>query len=220
MRAARGSAFPEPAPLRFGSSRRGGGAQNTPLSFQLKNLEAKHPVIEELGFDESIAHYFGAGVCSRGLMKERLAIPIHSPTGELLAYAGRPLKPNPVLEQAYKYPGNFHKELELYNIHRALESGDSKELGLFLVPYFLDVWRFHLAGFENVVATMTNTLSSPQSALLLKLLRPSSKVTLLLSASPEERALLTERYYTRSLPDIDLSSPAQALQQIFHTMRD
>lgn len=183
--------------------------KNTPLSFQLQNLDAKHPAIEALGFDESIVVYFGAGVCSKGLMKGRLAIPIHSPTGELLAYTGY------VLERGYKYPENFHRELELYNIHRALESGDSEELGLFLVPYPLDVWRFHQAGFENVVAVMGSTMSRDQVKLLASLLPPSARVSLVLPEEQLDRigGLLAPHFYVRSL-QADPSNPNEVMFQM------
>lgn len=116
---------------------------NTPLPFSLKNLYLTHPSIEELGIDPETVRHFEAGVCSKGLMKDRLAIPIHSPTGELLAYVGRTTKPTDPLSERYKYPENFQRELELYNLQRAVASSDYEKLGLFLVPDFLDVWRFY-----------------------------------------------------------------------------
>ncbi len=51
-------------------------------------------------------------------MAGRLAVPIHSPTGELLAYAGRSLDG----ESGWKFPPKFDRRLELYNLHRATEA--------------------------------------------------------------------------------------------------
>ncbi len=61
------------------------------------------------------------GVChsDRGMMAGHIAIPIFSAEGELLAYAGRDTGTSEVV---YKYPEKFRRELELYNLHRALAS--------------------------------------------------------------------------------------------------
>src|SRR5689334_14362559 len=47
-----------------------------PLDFELKGLDFEHPYLRRRGFlSETIAH-FGLGYCSRGMLKERLAIPL------------------------------------------------------------------------------------------------------------------------------------------------
>ena len=49
------------------------------------------------------------------MMAGCLAVPIHSPAGELLAYAGWSLDGQP----GWKFPPKFDRQLELYNLPRA-----------------------------------------------------------------------------------------------------
>jgi len=54
---------------------------NAPLDFELKGLDAKHPYLLGRGFtSETIAH-FGLGLCSRGYLKDRVAIPLLDVSG-------------------------------------------------------------------------------------------------------------------------------------------
>jgi DNA primase len=64
-------------------------AVNPPLTFQLKDLDQNHPYLKERGLEKETIKEFGIGFCKRGLMKDRIAIPIHNENGELVAYAGR-----------------------------------------------------------------------------------------------------------------------------------
>ena len=62
--------------------------ENKPLTFELQ-VDADHGYLKDRDLaPETIAH-FGIGYCNRGLMKDRIAIPIHNEQGELVAYAGR-----------------------------------------------------------------------------------------------------------------------------------
>ena len=62
---------------------------NPPLDFRLKTLQTDHPFFAERGIAPETVEYFGLGFCSRGLMKNRIVIPIHNEAGELVAYCGR-----------------------------------------------------------------------------------------------------------------------------------
>ncbi len=62
---------------------------NPPMTFELKNLDVKHPYLKQRGVGAKTIKEFGLGYCNRGLMKDRVVIPIHNPKGELVAYAGR-----------------------------------------------------------------------------------------------------------------------------------
>src|SRR5438132_388785 len=63
---------------------------------------------------------FGVGWCARGIMRGCIAIPIHDEDGDLVAYAGRRLKPSEIREYGkYKFPKGLKKERILYNLHRA-----------------------------------------------------------------------------------------------------
>ena len=69
---------------------------------------------------------FGLGFCTKGIMAGRVRIPIHDWQGRLVAYAGRwvgPIEDLPEGEGKYELPAGFHKELELFNIHRVWIGG-------------------------------------------------------------------------------------------------
>ena len=64
-------------------------ATNAPLDFALKDLNVEHPYLLGRGFTKETIAYFGVGFCSRGMLKNRVAIPLHSSAGELIGYSGR-----------------------------------------------------------------------------------------------------------------------------------
>src|SRR5262249_33478068 len=101
---------------------------------------------------------FGVGFFGgKGSMHNRIAIPIHNPKGELIAYAGRSIDGS---EPRYKFPAGFHKSLELFNLHRVV--GD---LSVVLVEGFFDCMNVSQAGFP-CVALMGSTMSKVQENLL------------------------------------------------------
>ena len=114
-------------------------------------------------------------------MKDRLAIPIHSPKGELLAYAGRAVDPDASSgAELYKYPPAFRRDLEVYNLNRAFWSDQIEAEGMIVVADFLDVFRLYEAGYDNAVALMGTELSEAQALLLVRTLGRRVKLTLLL----------------------------------------
>ena len=122
---------------------------NPPLTFELKTLILDHPFFNEQEILQKTIKHFGLGFCSRGMMKDRIAIPIHNEQGELVAYCGRTINQEQIeAEGKYKLPPNFVKSAVVYNLHRQRES----ENLLILVESFLSVFRLYQAGFENVAA--------------------------------------------------------------------
>ncbi len=112
------------------------------------------------------------------MMAGHIAIPIFSAEGELLAYAGRDAGADEVV---YKYPDNFRRELELYNLHRALASERYENDGLVIVPDFFDVVVLFEAGITNAVALMDPEASDDQLARLRELDNPSGRFTVVVS---------------------------------------
>jgi DNA primase len=150
---------------------------NPPLKFALKHLDATHPYLTGRGLTpETIAH-FGLGHCQKGIMANRIAIPIHNERGELLAYAGRWPGEPPEGEGKYKLPTGFHKSLVVYNLHRA--KAHAKDAGLIVVEGFFDAMRLWQAGFPQVVALMGSALSDAQEALIIEAVGPEGMVALL-----------------------------------------
>lgn len=62
---------------------------NVPLDFELKGLDAKHPYLLNRGFTQNTIERFGLGFCSRGSLKDRVAIPLRDHEGKLVGYGGR-----------------------------------------------------------------------------------------------------------------------------------
>ena len=165
---------PQPAPAAKPERKKGGEGSSTgpPISEHnpiLKvelNLKAEHPhILRDRGLSLETINHFGIGYCSKGIMRGCIAIPIHDDLGNLVAYAGRRLKPSDIDQYGkYKFPRGFRKELVLHNLNRAKEEAQDK--GLILVEGFFSVFHLHQAGFTNVVAAMGCELSDHQARLL------------------------------------------------------
>ena len=150
---------------------------NPPLAFSLKNLDKEHHYLKERGLQARTIDYFGLGYCRKGLMKDRVAIPIHNELGELVAYLGRWPGDPPKEEPKYKLPKGFHKSLVLFNFHQAKES--TQKDGLILVEGVFDCLKVWQAGFPNVAALLGSSLSSEQEDLIVKALGPKGRVLLM-----------------------------------------
>jgi len=135
---------------------------NPPLKFALK-LDPEHPYLKERGLSREAIEYFGLGYCGKGLMKDRIAIPIHNERAELVAYAGRWPGDPPENEGKYKLPPGFQKHLVVFNLHRAIKEAQGK---LIVAEGFFDCFRIWQAGFKNVVGLMGSVLSPEQEDLI------------------------------------------------------
>jgi len=105
--------------------------------------------------------HFGVGYYgARGLMRGRIAIPIHDDQGRLVAYCGRALDG---ADPRYRFPAGFQKSLVLFNYHRV---GATRGHRVIVVEGFFDCMRVHQAGVPCVVALMGARLSPAQKDLL------------------------------------------------------
>jgi DNA primase len=148
-----------PAGERAGDESRG---VNKPLPFALKGIDSSHPYLAARGIAEETAAHFGVGFFpGKGSMAGRVVIPIHNAAGELVAYAGR--APDEATEPRYKLPASFNPSVELFNLHRAIQSGDACAV---VVAGFFDAMNVHQAGFASVVALMGTALSDTQAEAL------------------------------------------------------
>ncbi len=138
-------------------------APNPPLDRPLRDLNPDHPYLVARGLTVPTIKTFGLGHCSRGLMRGRIAIPIHDDEGQLVAYAGRSVDATGGGETRYRLPDGFKKSFVLFNLHRARERAAD---GLIVVEGFFDCFRLHQAGYPNVVALMGSQASDAQLDLL------------------------------------------------------
>jgi len=156
---------------------------NPQLDFELKGLDAEHPYLLGRGFTLDTIRHFGLGYCGRGLLKTRVAIPLHDADGKLVGYAGRVVDDATITEDnpRYRFPGKrekdgtvfeFRKTLFLYNGCRIKAPVDD----LIVVEGFTGVWWLHQNGLPSVVATMGADCSEQQAELIVSLVKPDGNV--------------------------------------------
>jgi DNA primase len=156
---------------------------NEPLDFELKGLDPHHPYFSNRRLTPETVAHFGLGYCSRGLLRDRIAIPLHNGKGQLVGYAGRVVDDETISEDnpKYRFPGErrrkgvvhgFRKSLLLYNAHRIVEPLDD----LIVVEGFTSVWWLTQSGISSVVGTMGATCSEEQAAMIVSLVSRAGRI--------------------------------------------
>lgn len=159
---------------------------NAPLDFELKGLESGHEYLAKRGFTSETMRHFGVGFCSRGILKDRIAIPLHDVAGKLLGFAGRVIDDALITDDnpRYRFPSRrerggtiyeFRKSLFLYNGHRQKIGDDD----LTVVEGFPSVWWLTQHGHSRVVATMGADCSAEQADLIVSLVTPNGRVRII-----------------------------------------
>ena len=160
---------------------------NAPLKFRLDKLERTHPYLtEQRGLTPETIVDFGIGFCSKGMMADRIAIPIHNAKGEVVAYAGRFVGEPPEGTPKYKLPAGFRKSQELFNIDRAAK--EAADQPLVIVEGFFDAMKLHQHGCRKVVALMGSTLSAAQEELIRQHTNSHSHVIVMLDENDAGKA--------------------------------
>jgi DNA primase len=160
---------------------------NPPLKFRLDKLERTHPyLLEQRKLTPETIVDFGIGYCAKGMMADRIAIPIHNAKGEVVAYAGRFVGEPPEGTPKYKLPPGFRKSQELFNCDRAFNEPIDKPL--LIVEGFFDAMKIHDHGYRKVVALMGSTLSSAQEELIRQHTTSQSHVIVMLDENEAGKA--------------------------------
>lgn len=160
---------------------------NKPLQFRLDKLQREHPyLITERGLTLETVVDFGIGFCAKGMMAERIAIPIHNSEGKVVAYAGRVAGEPAEGTPKYKLPPGFKKSLELFNIDRATKEPADKPL--VIVEGFFDCMKLHQHGCRKVVALMGSTMSAAQEELIRKHTDRNGQIIVMLDEDENGRA--------------------------------
>jgi len=176
--APKAAAASQPKPAIKSSPPQDNGTPNKPLQFRLDKLVHEHPYFGVRGLTFQTLVDFGAGYCTKGMMAERIAIPIHNVDGKVVAYAGRYTGQPPEDAPKYKLPQGFRKSLELFNIDRAIKEPADKPL--IIVEGFFDCMKLHQYGCRKVVALMGSTMSPAQEELIRKHTNSHSQVIVML----------------------------------------
>ncbi len=159
---------------------------NKPLKFRLDKLQPDHPYLAERGLAAETIAEFGIGFCAKGMMAERIAIPIRNPEGGVVAYAGRwPGEPAGDTPK-YKLPQGFRKSLELFNLDRAAK--EPAEQPLLIVEGFFDCMKLHQHGCRKAVALMGSTMSTAQEESIKRHIGPRSQIIVMLDEDEAGRA--------------------------------
>lgn len=179
-------------------------AVNAPLDFVLQGLDATHSYLGDRGFSVETIAMFGLGYCNRGLMKGRIAIPLHNTLGELIGYAGRIIDDALIDDDnpKYRFPGErvrdgtrhvFRKSAFLYNgcaIERP--SLTQRNVDVVIVEGFPSVWWLTQHGITNVVATMGSSISDEQVEILVALLEDDARIWIVPDGDAAGERLATE----------------------------
>jgi hypothetical protein len=127
----------------------------------LTYLQSEHPSVQALGISPETAQTFGAGYAPKGIMRGRLAIPIHDATGVLVAYCGQAVSGE---SPALIFPNGFQPSEHIFNAEKVHEGP------LTLVREPLQVLKALEGGIENVVAFLTESTSPQQLEMLASLM--------------------------------------------------
>jgi DNA primase len=185
--APKASDAPRPKPAAKPAPVQENGTPNKPLQFRLDKLQREHPyLITERGLTLETIVDFGIGFCAKGMMADRIAIPIQNPEGKVVAYAGRfpgePAEGTP----KYKLPQGFRKSQELFNIDRAIKEPADKPL--IIVEGFFGCMKLHQSGYRKVVALMGSTMSAAQEELIKRHTDRNSQVIVMLDEDEAGKA--------------------------------
>ena len=156
---------------------------NQPLDFELKGLDGGHPYLKSKGLTRPTIDYFGLGFCSRGFLKDRIAIPLRDASNQLVGYAGEVIDGSLVSKAAsrYSFPERrerdgkvleFQKSLFLYNGFRIKSPCDD----IIVTGEFSSVWWLHQNGFPHTVAMMGAECSRKQTELIVSMVELSGRV--------------------------------------------
>lgn len=177
---------------------------NPPLTFTLKTLDHLHASLTSLGLEAATIERFGAGYCTKGLLKGRLAIPIHNGEGELVAYAGLAVEDD--ASPRYLFPPKFNPALEVFSLD-CLAALPESEGPLYLTPEIEGVLRLVDAGASAALGLFDGTLSPEQEEAIVGALTRYERLVLVGDGFPDRTVARLARYATVSwAPDL----PAQS----------
>ncbi len=156
---------------------------NAPLDFELKNLDPDHPYLPSRGLTPETIRTFGLGFCSRGLMADRIAIPLRNTEGDLIGYAGRVVDDALISPENPKYrlPGTRERDGKVFEFSTGAFLFNANHIkgpvaDLIVVEGFFDGFRLHQCGWTNVVALMGSSCSEAQAEIIRRLTHFDSRI--------------------------------------------
>lgn len=169
---------------------------NAPLDFELKGLATDDMRLLEEGLTASTVARFGLGFCSRGMLKDRVAIPLHDHEGKLVGYAGRVVDYGTVSgsNPEYLFPTTRERSGTVYEFRRSLFVYNGSRLNapcdnLVVVGGFPSVWWLHQNGYPHTVAVMDSECSERQAEIIVSHVKPSGRVWILSNGDKDGEGL-------------------------------
>lgn len=136
---------------------------NTEIFSPLTYLVSEHDLLQELGLISDTYKKVGAGYAPKGVLRGRLALPIHDFDGNLLGYCGYRLKGE---GDRLSFPKGFDPTGVIFNAHRC-----ERQSHIDLRHDPLDVLLAFQGGVEtNVISFLTEEVNGAQLNLLASLL--------------------------------------------------
>jgi DNA primase len=143
-----------------------------PLGFRL-NLDANVPYLHQRGITPETIQHYGLGLCTRGVLKGYVAIPVYrwpaEPGENPVAYLGRwPGEDydEPAGRPRYKWPDGFPKSRVVYGLSQALEAAHDQPLAVVEGPF--KVYHLVQAGIPCAAAILGSSLSDEQATILIE----------------------------------------------------
>ena len=160
-----------------GDEKAGSGARNTVPEERTKEaarslqpltyLQAEHDAVQALGLDPETCTAFGAGYAPKGIMRGRLAIPIHDRSGKLVAYCGQALQGE---SPALIFPNGFEPWGFIFNALRLVGREDDGGAEVVLARDPLECMLASQNGIANAVSFLTETIRPVQLEMLSSLM--------------------------------------------------
>ncbi len=128
----------------------------------LAYLQVEHAPVQALGIEPETCDAFDAGYAPKGIMRGRLAIPVHDRFGVLAAYCGHALNGE---SPALIFPNGFRPWEFIFNAHRLVQN-DGGEGELILARDPLEAMIAWQNGISNVASFLTQTIRPEQLEML------------------------------------------------------
>jgi len=147
-----------------------GDDQDVRVLKPLTYLKADHDRVRALGLDADTCAEFGAGYAPKGILRGRLAIPIHDwRSSNLIAYSGYTVRGE---TPKFAFPKGFDPAGHIFNGHQANEG----ETVLMHDP--LEVMLAHQNGITGGISFLTESTSAKQFQMLAAMMEEKGIATL------------------------------------------
>lgn len=160
-----------------------------------------HPYLYKRGYTKETAKYFQLGYSNINILQDRIIIPIFNENNELVSVQGRTFENEEPKYMFIEGTGDNAKRT-LYNYTNAVEVAKSKGW-ILVVEGATSCWRLHQYGIDNVVATLSTSVTDQQVKLLTKL---GLKIVIFFDSDENNAGLYGTNKLARKLKNNDVKN--------------